>query len=263
MRASSWPPRILTAVQWSELTWRRCTRLTSGKPRASAITQRSLPNNLVNVVGEALQSLAPARLSWGIGTATFAVNRRNNREADVAQRRQDNSLVGPVDHDVPVLAIHDDASNLRAIVCGYACHATVLDDYFVSADWPGVAQRELEQRHPGTTVLYWAGCGGDQNPLPRRSIDWMNQHGRALADAVDATLRKPLEPIAGTLRTAYEEVEYSVCHAADAQRTRITRGGRPAKSRLGQVPVGQSWTEMAGCQPVTRIRCNRGNWAPN
>jgi hypothetical protein len=168
---------------------------------------QQLADDLVTVVGQALQSLVPVRLSWGVGKATFAVNRRNNREADVAQRRQDNALEGPVDHDVPVLAIHDAASNLRAIVCGYACHATVLDDYFVSADWPGFAQQELERRHSGTTVFYWAGCGGDQNPLPRRSIDWMYDHGRALADAVVATLRTQLESITGTLRTAYEEVD--------------------------------------------------------
>ena len=189
-----------------------------------------LADNLVNVVGEALRTLAPARLSWGVGTATFAVNRRDNPEADIAQRRQDNSLVGPVDHDVPVLAIHDDASNLRAIVCGYACHATVLDDYFVSADWPGVAQRELEQRHPGTTVLYWAGCGGDQNPLPRRSVDWMNQHGRALADAVDATLRKPLDPIAGTIRTAYEEVELQFATLPTRTELESLAAGDPPKA---------------------------------
>jgi hypothetical protein len=166
-----------------------------------------LADQLIDVVGKSIETLAPAQLSRGVGRATFAVNRRNNPEAEVPQRRQENSLVGPVDHDVPVLVIHDTKSQLRAIVCGYACHATVLDDYFVSADWPGVAQRELERRHSGATVLYWAGCGADQNPLPRRNLDWMNKHGRALADAVDATLRSPLQSITPALRTAYEEIE--------------------------------------------------------
>jgi hypothetical protein len=189
-----------------------------------------LANKIVNVVGEALQSLAPAKLSWGMGTAKFAVNRRNNPEAEVAERRQKNTLVGPVDHDVPVLAVHDDNTNLRAIVCGYACHATVLDDYFVSADWPGVAQRELEQRHPGATVLYWAGCGGDQNPLPRRSIEFMNQHGVALADAVDATLAEPLKPIAGTLRSSYEEIELRFAPPPTRDELASLTAGPPPKS---------------------------------
>jgi hypothetical protein len=37
----------------------------------------------VVMVGEALKTLAPASLAIGEGKATFAVNRRNNREADV------------------------------------------------------------------------------------------------------------------------------------------------------------------------------------
>ena len=36
------------------------------------------------MVGESLKNLAPANLQTGEGRATFAVNRRNNREADVA-----------------------------------------------------------------------------------------------------------------------------------------------------------------------------------
>jgi hypothetical protein len=176
--------------------------------RVHAYTQE-LIGKLVDVVGKALDELEPARLSYKVGRATFAVNRRNNPEAEVPQRREANVLVGPVDHDVPVLLVHgtgnDDA--LRAIVCGYACHATVLDDYFVSGDWPGVAQNELQRRHPGTTVLFWAGCGADQNPIPRRSIEWLNAHGTAFADAVDAALAAQHEPIAPKLKTAYEELE--------------------------------------------------------
>jgi len=165
-----------------------------------------LEDQLVGVVGAAIKALAPARLSWGTGTARFAVNRRNNPEGEVPQRREAGALVGPVDHDVPVLAIHDGGGELRAIVCGYACHATTLDDYQLSGDWPGMGQNELERRHPGTTVLFWAGCGGDQNPVPRRSVEWVNTHGRAFADGVDAALAKPLKPIEPTLEMNYEEI---------------------------------------------------------
>ncbi len=166
-----------------------------------------LTDKLVAVVGEAIGSLAPSRLSYATGFATFAVNRRNNPEGEVPKLRREQSLVGPVDHDVPVLAVHDADGKLRAVVAGYACHATVLDSYKISADWPGVAQNEIERRHPGTLALYWAGCGADQNPLPRRTIELLNQHGREFADAVDAALRGPFTPIPATLRTAYEEID--------------------------------------------------------
>ena len=60
----------------------------------------------VAVVGESLANLAPASLRIGEGKATFAVNRRNNREADVpAMLAKGKPLAGPVDHTVPVMTV--------------------------------------------------------------------------------------------------------------------------------------------------------------
>ena len=55
---------------------------------------------------------------------------------------------GPVDQDVPVLAIHGANGALRAVLVGYACHATVLNFYQISGDWPGFAQEAIEKAHP-------------------------------------------------------------------------------------------------------------------
>ncbi|NLE61297.1 MAG: hypothetical protein GX616_23355, partial [Planctomycetes bacterium] len=81
-----------------------------------------------DAAGRALAALAPASLSAGEGTATFAVNRRDNREAEVPRMLAAGvPLKGPVDHSVPVLAVHDKAGRLMAVVFGYACHPTTLD----------------------------------------------------------------------------------------------------------------------------------------
>lgn len=165
-----------------------------------------LADDLVAVAGSAVKSLAPANLSWGTGLATFAVNRRNNVEKNVPDQRRLGALVGPVDHDVPVLAVRNEAGELVAVVSGYACHATVLGDYLWSGDWPGAAQLEFERRHPGAMLLYWAGCGGDQNPLPRKTPELLDEYGRQFADAIDAVLAAPMNPLAPTLATAYEEI---------------------------------------------------------
>ena len=193
---------------------------------------RQLADKLVEVAGKALDSVQPARLSYAVGRATFAVNRRNNPEAEVPQRRDANALVGPVDHDVPVLFVHstgDDAA-LRAIICGYACHATVLDDYFVSGDWPGIAQNQLQRRHPGTTVLFWAGCGGDQNPVPRRNIEWLNAHANAFADAVDAALAASHKPIVPRLETAYEEIDLRLATLPTRDELQSLAAGGPPRA---------------------------------
>jgi len=98
---------------------------------------------------------------------------------------------------------------LRAILFGYACHCTTLSFYQFCGDYAGFAQQYLEQAHPGTTALFMAGCGGDQNPYPRHgdgALDFCRQHGRALANAVEAALVGPPRPVAGPLRTAWEEI---------------------------------------------------------
>jgi neutral ceramidase len=166
-----------------------------------------LRETIVALVGEAIERLAPCSLSWGNGQATFAVNRRNNKEAEVPGRRAEGRLIGPVDYDVPVLAVRDEQRQLVAVVFGYTCHATVLAYYQWSGDYPGFAQQALEELHPGMTALFWAGCGGDQNPVPRRKVELAEEYGHKLADAVDRVLNGVMPDIASKLETSYREIE--------------------------------------------------------
>jgi hypothetical protein len=167
---------------------------------------QDLQNKLVAVVGEALGKLAPVDLSRGEGLVTLAVNRRTNKEVDVPKLRETGQLKGPVDHQVPVLAVRDKEGKLRAVVFGYACHATVLNFYQWSGDYPGFAQLAVEKAHPEATALFWAGCGGDQNPLPRRTVAFAEEYGKKLADGVEAVLAAPMSPVQGKLTAAYTEL---------------------------------------------------------
>jgi hypothetical protein len=161
---------------------------------------------VIAVVGHAIEKLVPARLEWGSGRTEFAVNRRENKEPDVPKRRETGMLKGPNDHDVPVLAVKDTAGKLIAVAAGYACHATVLSGYDWSGDYPGYFQIETEKAHPGAIALFWAGCGADQNPIPRRAPELAEKYGKQLATAVDEVLAKPMTPIAGRLTTIYQEI---------------------------------------------------------
>ena len=163
---------------------------------------------LVELVGAALKDLAPAALATGRGEATFAVNRRNNREADVpALLAKGEPLKGPVDHAVPVLTVTAPGGKLRAVLFGYACHPTTLNFTKWCGDYPGFAQAEIEKAHPGATALFVNTCGGDQNPLPRRSVELCERYGRQLAAGVEAALKKPLAPVRPELRAAFEWVD--------------------------------------------------------
>jgi len=204
-----------------------------------------LEEKVVAVVGQAIERLAPSRLTWGSGTATFAANRRNNAEGEIERLRAENKVVGPSDHDVPVLAAHNEKGELTAILFGYACHATVLDGYEWSGDYPGHAQIDLAEAHPGCVALFWAGCGGDQNPMPRRAVELAQRHGRELADAVDAVLKGDMKPIEGTLAANYVEVDLPLGKlpdrdqlAADSQSDNVYVAAR-AKVLLADVDAGR------------------------
>jgi hypothetical protein len=57
--------------------------------------------------------------------------------------------------------------------------------------------------------MFVAGCGGDQNPYPRggpHTLDYCMQHGRALANGVEAALTPRARPVAGPVRAAFDAV---------------------------------------------------------
>lgn len=161
----------------------------------------------VEMISESLSRLAPAKLQQGEGRATFAVNRRNNREPDVPALIASGMLVGPVDHSVPVMSVTRPDGKLEAILFGYACHPTTLSFTTWCGDYPGFAQLELEKAHPGATAMFVNTCGGDQNPLPRRKVELCERYGKLLAEGVEGALQKPLSPISPELKTAFEMVD--------------------------------------------------------
>ncbi len=165
-----------------------------------------LEAKLLALVGEALEQLAPALLAWGNGRSTIAVNRRTNVEADVPKLREQGLLKGPVDYEVPVLSVRRPDGKLAAVVFGYACHSTVLAFYDWSGDYPGFAQIELEKSHPEAVALFFAGCGGDQNPLPRRTVDLAKEYGRSLAGSVEAVLGGVMGAVEEGLDLRYAEI---------------------------------------------------------
>lgn len=167
---------------------------------------RSLQSEVVEAATEAFENLSPARLERGLGRCGFAVNRRNNDQGRVPELRNALALAGPDDHDVPVLVARNVNRTPRAIAFGYACHCTTLDFNQFCGDYAGFAQVDVEQRYPGCTALFWAGCGADQNPLPRRTLELAAQYGKQLADAVAHTLEGRLTPVSGRIRAAYSEI---------------------------------------------------------
>lgn len=140
----------------------------SSRPR----DERLLPDYLsllqkkaVGAVMEAIQREAPAALRWGTGRTNIgAINRRSKDERGRFQMAPNPDR--PIDPQVTVFAVCEPTGRPRVILCNYACHPTVLATtiYQISADYPGVVQRVLQQMYPGAMSMFTNGCCGDVRP---------------------------------------------------------------------------------------------------
>ena len=181
-----------------------------------------LEDQVIKIAGKALSSMVPVQISAGNGVARFGVNRRNNNERTLNLASK---LEGPVDHSVPVIKVTTAKDNqLLAVIFGYACHATVLNGYKWSSDYPGLAQTALEEAFPGATAMFFAGTGADINPLPRRTVSLAVQYGNSLAIAVKRVLTEPMHKLEPELVTTYSEIDlpYTVLPAASNNNTAHT-----------------------------------------
>ncbi|MSU58410.1 MAG: hypothetical protein EXS35_09560 [Pedosphaera sp.] len=161
---------------------------------------------IVATVGKAIADLAPARLASGQGETKFAVNRRNNPEGGVPKLIEQGALKGPVDHAVPVLAVFLPDGKLKTVLFGYACHNTTMNFNQYSGDYAGFAQMALEHNHTNATAMFFMGCGGDQNPLPRRQPELAERYGQMLASAVEEVLLAPAQTLPPKLVTKMEMI---------------------------------------------------------
>ena len=165
-----------------------------------------LRTQLVAVVEDALAKLEPARLEYGVGRATFAMNRRIFRDG---KTQFGDNPDGPAVWDVPVLRIQGTNGAVRAILFGYACHGTSVrtgDDFYrVSGEYMAYARQHLEALQPGAVAVFLPGMGADSDPAPRGSLNEARRHGLELAGAVIGVLDHPMQTVRGPLQIAYDE----------------------------------------------------------
>jgi neutral ceramidase len=167
---------------------------------------RELEDKLVDLVGSALSRMEPAELSYGVGRAHFALNRREPTPRGI---RLGKYPEGPVDESVPILRVRGSGGKPLAILFGYACHNTTLrpDMMKIDADYAGYAQDRIEADNPGAVAMFVTGCAGDADPHPFGTVAMAKDHGEELGSAVKFVLDHPnwSTPLTGNLRAAFVE----------------------------------------------------------
>ncbi|MEQ1828590.1 MAG: neutral/alkaline non-lysosomal ceramidase N-terminal domain-containing protein [Pirellula sp.] len=217
-----------------------CTPNIFGMPIPAAEQQRidrytqNFIDKLVQVAVEALDHREPSTLHFEIGRVSFAKNRR--------------SPTGPIDHDLPVLAIRDLGGKLRAIHTNYACHCVTLSDNLISGDWGGYAQEHIERAHSGAIALLSIGCGADQNPksgVVGDQFDVASQQGLEISNEVDRVLGSEMRQVEGPLTIQYERVDLALAELPSREQMQATGKldtpvGYHARVQLAKLDRGES-----------------------
>jgi putative membrane-bound dehydrogenase-like protein len=136
----------------------------------------------------ALKDMKPARLEWGVGKVTFAMNRRTKG--------------GPTDHDLPVLFVKDEQGKVRVVYLAYACHCVTLSHNKLGGDWAGYAAAAVEDDFPGAVGLVAIGGGADQNPtsgVTGGKEDVAAGQGREIGAEVRRLSKNFLAPVTGPI----------------------------------------------------------------
>lgn len=132
---------------------------------------------------------------------------------------------GLVDEELSVLAmVRPGAQAPFAVLIGFAAHPTTLGAWNMqlSADYPGVARREIEARFPGSLCLFFAGAVGDQGPVTQgaryEASEWL---GRQLAAGVIEALRAAVPSEIGAVKAAQEVMPLPPARVRLSRRLRL------------------------------------------
>jgi hypothetical protein len=199
----------------------------------NTVYTRELEDKIVALVGEALGKREPVHLSYGVGRAHFALNRREPTPKGITLGK---NPAGPVDESVPILRVEKADGQPLAIVFGYACHNTTLrqDMMKIAADFAGYAQDRIEADYPGAVALFVTGCAGDAAPHPFGTLAMAKDHGEELGAAVKFVLDHPawLMNVPGSLRTAFLEttIRFGGPTDRDSYETRLKEPGTGRKN---------------------------------
>jgi len=136
-------------------------------------------DQIICVMGMAAKNMFPARISAGLRSfPQLGFNRLILRDDGHAREswfaddhysceNPERIPFGPVDPEVGVIRIEDMQGKPRALLMNYACHADIVCfNYAISADYPGVAARKVENAFGNElNCLFVQGAGGNVEPL--------------------------------------------------------------------------------------------------
>jgi hypothetical protein len=142
---------------------------------------------ILSAVDKAINSLTPAEIYFGRGTTDIGYNRSLKDHPEL------------YDRDVDVIKIIYSDKRSESYLFMAACHPVFSTagklHYTISANYPGVARKLVEERTGTSNSLFLQGTAGDINP--KDNGEYIS--GEKLANDVIAVLNRPMQKIEGQI----------------------------------------------------------------
>ncbi|WP_371417051.1 hypothetical protein [Chitinophaga sp. XS-30] len=138
---------------------------------------------ITRAIETALDNLSPSRLYFTRGTTQIGHNRRASVNA-----------AKPYDNVLDVLKITDTEDKLKSVLFLTGCHPVFRnageESFTLSANYPAVARKLVEQRTGTDNAIFIQGCGGDINPRSSDHRETGTELGKDVLQGLDAGLQR-------------------------------------------------------------------------
>ena len=164
----------------------------------SAFLYSTVKNGILKAVADALKGMVPAELSFGRGAADIGYNRSLKDHQEI------------YDNAVDVIKVNYSGKYGESFLFMAACHPVFSTagtlHFTISANYPGVARKLVEERTGTTNSLFLQGTAGDVNP--RDNGEYIT--GEKLANEVIAVLDRPMTKISGPITCFLDTINFPV-----------------------------------------------------
>lgn len=175
------------------LTWQEPNQLPD-----SIYLYSTVKNGILNAIENALKTMVPAELSFGRGAADLGYNRSLKDHPEI------------YDNAVDVVKADYTGKNSESYLFLASCHPVFSTagklHYTISANYPGVARKLIEERTGTSNSLFLQGTAGDINPID----DGEYITGEKLSNEVIAILGRPMTKIAGPITCYLDTINLPV-----------------------------------------------------
>jgi neutral ceramidase len=158
----------------------------------NVVYYNTIKAKILDAIGKAFENLVEGDAFICKGKSKFGVSRRFPSEQGALWKPYFNE--NAIDMDLFLIKFADKNDNIQGLIYNYACHPTTLgpDNYWISADYPGMVRKHLEEKNEGLVPMFLQGCGADIKPyitadngkFKSCNLDEVDEAGKSLAGEI-------------------------------------------------------------------------------